>query len=99
MADLIAAACIQTDMGFTRYQPGDILPADHPDAPAWLESGAAFWREGESLPEWVKAEQAAARPGLSGISAGSETDGDDLAGRVPMTEQRRREPCLPSRTF
>lgn len=91
MADLIAAACIQTDMGFTRYRPGDILPADHPDAPAWLESGAAFRREGDGSPEWVKAERAAALPGLPGISAGGESDGDDLAGRVPMTEQRRRE--------
>jgi len=80
-------------MGFTRYRPGDILPADHPDAAAWVQSGAATWRpEDEPAPAWVRAKRAAATPGLPGTAIGGEATGEDLVGRVPQTAQRRRPP-------
>ena len=94
MADrLIALTYIQTDMGFTRYRPGDTLPADHPDAATWLENGSAVRRgESDAPPTWAKAQLAAAPPGLPGLATGGEATGDDLVGWVPMTEQRRRYP-------
>jgi len=97
MADrLVALAYIQTDMGFTRYRPGDTLPAEHPDATAWVESGAAVWRGDDHEPPMrVTADRAAAVPGLPGLAVGGEATGDDLVGKVPMTEQRRREPWKP----
>ncbi len=80
-------------MGFTRYRPGDTLPADHPDAAAWVESGAAAWMPNDApAPEWVRAKAAAAAPGLSGTAVGGEATGDDLIGRVPQTGKRRRAP-------
>lgn len=94
MADqLVALAFIQTNLGFTRYRPGDILPADHPQAAAWVESGAAVWRGDDHEPPMrVTAARAAAEPGLPGLAVGGEATGEDLVGRVPMTEQRRRRP-------
>lgn len=93
MADLIAATHIQTDMGFTRYRPGEVLPSDHPDAAAWVESGAAFWRSDNYVKmNQVTAKRAAAPPGLPGLAVGGEATGEDLVGKVPMTEQRRRGP-------
>lgn len=94
MADrLVALTYIQTDMGFTRYRPGDTLPADHPDAATWMESGSAVRRgESDASTTWAKAQLAAAAPGLPGLATGGEATGDDLVGRVPMTEQRRRGP-------
>lgn len=92
MADrLIALDRIK--VGFREYGPGDTLPPDHPDAAAWVESGAAARRpEDYRPPEWVRAKRAAATPGLPGTAVGGEATGEDFVGRVPMTEQRRRYP-------
>lgn len=88
MADLVALDFIQA--GFQRFNPGDILPSDNSElVSAWVESGSAIWRDGE-LPVWTSAKRAAAGPGLPGIAVGGELTGDDLAGKIPMTEQRRR---------
>lgn len=97
MADrLIALTYIQTDLGFTRYRPGDTLPADHPQAAAWVESGAAVWRGDDHEPTMrVTAVRAAADHGLPGLAVGGEATGDDLVGRVPLTEQRRKAPWKP----
>ena len=97
MADrLVALVHIQTDLGFTRYRPGDALPADHPQAAAWVESGAAVWRGDDHGPTMrVTAARAAADPGLPGLAVGGEATGEDLVGRVPMTEQRRQTPWKP----
>jgi hypothetical protein len=86
---LVALTTIRTDMGFTRYRPGDTLPADHPDAAAWVENGAAVWRDDDyTPPTWVKARMAAAEPGLGGIAVGGEATGGDLVGKVPRTIER-----------
>ena len=84
MADrLIALDRIK--VGFREYGPGDTLPSDHPDA--------AAWRPEDYQPSaWVRAKRAAATPGLHGTAVGGEATGEDLVGRVPMTEQRRRNP-------
>lgn len=97
MADrLVALVHLQTNMGFTRYRPGDILPADHPQAAAWVESGAAVWRDDSHESSMrVTAERVVAAPGLPGLAVGGEATGDDLVGKVPMTEQRRRAPWKP----
>ena len=97
MADrLVALVHLQTDMGFTRYRPGDILPADHPQATTWVESGAAVWHGDDHKPTMrVTAERAAAAPGLPGLAVGGEATGDGLVGKVPMTEQRRKAPWKP----
>ena len=89
MADrLIALTYIQTDMGFTRYRPGDTLPADHPQAAAWVESGAAVWRGDDHEPPMrVTAARAAAEPGLPGLAARySESEIDALVrgGVTPL---------------
>ena len=94
MADrLIALTYIQTDMGFTRYRPGDTLPADHPDAATWLENGSAVRRgESDAPPTWAKAQLAAAPPGLPRRATGGGAPGGAMVGRVPLTGQRRRGP-------
>lgn len=89
MADLIALEYIQA--GFRDYWPGDTLPAEHPDAAAWVESGAALWRDEDYTPQGrATAKRVSAEPGLSGIAVGGEATGEDLVGKVPITERRRR---------
>lgn len=90
---LVAQAFIQADRGFTQYKPGDILPSDSPDAGAWVEAGSAVWMSAEEYltPQWTKAVRAAAPAGMPGIAVGGEMAEDNLAGRVPITEQRRRQ--------
>lgn len=87
MADLVALEYIQ--VGYTRYMPGDILPKDNPDVPAWIESGSAMWQN-EQPPKRTTAKQMAAQAGMLGIAVGGECSGNDLVGRIPQTERRRR---------
>lgn len=89
---LLALAPIQTDMGFTRYRPGEFLPSDHPDAAAWVEAGSAKWVDADyAAPKHPKAKPAAAPAGLPGLAVGGEATGDDLVGRVPARPGRRRK--------
>ena len=92
MADLIARVPIL--IGLREYQPGEVLPKDRPDAEAWVRYGSAFWRDEDCQPQKrVSAKLSTAEPGLTGLAAGGEITGEDLAGKVPRTEQRRRPRC------
>lgn len=94
MADhLLSLAHIQ--IGFTRYAPGDFLPTDRPeDAAAWIEAGTAMWvPEDYRPPSYATAHPVTADPGMPGIAVGGELTGDDLVGRIPKTEERRRRKC------
>ena len=60
---------------------------------AWIEAGTAEWTDGEEgeAEEAAKAVPKTAKPGRTGqASSGSETDGDDLVGKVPQTKQRKK---------
>lgn len=87
MANLVAKAYIQDN--FHRYAPGDLLPLGSPMAEAWVESGAAVWRD-ETPPAQPTAKRATAVPGLPGLAVGGEITGDDLVGKVPVTHERRK---------
>lgn len=88
MAKLIAIAYIQ--VGFKEYRPGDTLPSEDAErAASWVESGSAMWRDGDP-PTYIKAKPAAAEAGLPGLAVGGEATGDNLAGKVPVTHERRR---------
>lgn len=93
MAKLIALAHISTDNGFTTYRPGDELPAaDMGRALLWLQSGAAKLVEDDyTPPARVAARLATAEPGQFGTATGGEATPDPLVGKVPMTEERRRQ--------
>lgn len=78
-----------------QYKIGDVLPANDAEmVSAWLEAGTAKWTDKED-PEPTKAVKAVpktADPGRSGQSStGTETDGDDLVGKVPKTKQRSKK--------
>lgn len=94
MADrLLSLAHIQ--IGFTRYAPGDFLPTDKPeDTAAWVDAGTAMWvPEDYKPPDHAAAHLVTAEPGLPGIAVGGELTGDDLAGKIPKTVERRRRKC------
>ena len=88
MADLIALDFIQ--VGYKRYNPGDVLPQDSPDVSTWIGCGSAMWQEEKPLKRTV-AKQAAAQAGMPGIAVGGETAENDLVGRIPITERRQRK--------
>lgn len=77
-------------VGYTQYKPGDILPQDNPDVPAWIESGSAMWQN-EQPPKRIAAKQAAAMAGMPGIAVGGENAENNLVGRIPQTERRQRQ--------
>jgi len=87
MAELVALRTIL--YGQTEYRAGELLPSDAPDAETWVECGSAKWRE-EPPAEQPTAKQASATPGLPGLAVGGEQTGDDLVGRVPPSEKRKR---------
>lgn len=76
------------------YEPGDELPThDAGFVEAWLENGAAVWKDGEA-PEGhaVKAKQATAQAGLSGDAYPSAGQGQDLVGKPPARKVRGARP-------
>lgn len=87
MADLIALDFIQ--YGFQQYKPGDTLPSDAPLAAVWIRSGTAMWRDTEP-PKRTRAVRKTAMAGMPGTAVGGEATGDNLVGRVPETERRKR---------
>lgn len=89
MADLIALDFIE--YGFQRYRPGDALPSGAPLAADWIRSGTAMWRDGEP-PKRTRAIRKTAQAGMPGTAVGGEAAADNLVGRIPETERRKRPP-------
>lgn len=85
MARLIARQDL-TDGNFHFYA-GDAIPSDYPQAIAWVESGAAAWEEDSDA---MKAVLLTAVPGLPGAAVGAEGAPENLIGKAPATEQRKR---------
>lgn len=78
------------------YIPGDELPeCELKDT--WLASGAAFWDDEQPQQAATKAKPAAAVSGLVGYSPLSETT-ENLVGKIPMTEARKKPPATARRT-
>lgn len=74
-----------------QYLPGDELPEDTDFVDAWIRAGSAVWKnEDGSRPAAVKAEPAAAISGLVGDAVNSDSH-ENLIGRVPQTEKRRKK--------
>lgn len=80
--------------GNRKYQPGDILPADPELRDAWLSSGAAVDADVSEIlkkkADPLKARRKSAMAGLPGRAVNGETE-EELAGRVPITEKRRKQ--------
>lgn len=73
-----------------QYLPGDRLPEDSDFVEAWARAGSAVWKnEDGSRPAVVKAEPVALS-GLVGDAVNSDSH-ENLVGRVPPTEKRRRK--------
>lgn len=75
----------------TQYKPGDELPTNDPEMlEAWLEAGTAAWVD-EDVVKNAKAQSVTAMVGLYGQAVCSDSDnGEDLAGRVPINNGRRK---------
>lgn len=74
------------------YDIGDELPAtDQIMVQAWMEAGSAKWnedtKEAERPVKKSKARKATAQPGQIGMSTTGNLE--DLAGRIPDTQERR----------
>lgn len=72
-----------------QYCPGDALPNDMEMGGLWLAAGSAVEEQGESKPV-VKTGSVNALTGLTGDAVNAETN-DNLVGRVPLTERRKRK--------
>ena len=90
MAKLVALSHIL--VGNREYKPGQALPSeDAATAAAWVESGAAIWRDDDyQPPTYAKAKSATAEAGLPGLAVGGEVTGNELVGKVPATHERKR---------
>lgn len=73
-----------------QYLPGDKLPENSDMTDAWIRAGSAVLKEEGSRPALVKAKPAAALAGLAGDAVNSDSH-ENLVGRVPITEKRRRK--------
>lgn len=75
----------------TQYKPGDELPTNNPEMlEAWLEAGTAAWVD-EDVVKNAKAQSVTAMVGLYGQAVCSDSDnGEDLVGRVPINNGRRK---------
>lgn len=75
-----------------QYAIGDELPVnDVAMVEAWIEAGTAVWSDGEEEEKPPKAVPKTAEPGLPGKAVSSETDGEDLVGKVPKTPARKKK--------
>lgn len=78
-----------------QYEVGDELP-DSEMKQTWLDAGTAVMAEDEPAAKVPKATPLTAQPGQIGISnSGNE---DDLAGRLPKTIERAKEPEIKPRS-
>ncbi len=75
----------------TQYKPGDELPTNNPEMlEAWLEAGTAAWVD-EDIVKKARAQSVTAMTGLYGQAVCSDSDnGEDLVGRVPINNGRRK---------
>lgn len=74
-----------------QYAVDEVLPTNDPGmVAAWLEAGTAKWTDGEPKEEAPKAVPKTAEPGRTGEAVSTESDGDDLVGKVPKTKQRKK---------
>lgn len=75
-----------------QYKIGDELPVnDASMVSAWINAGTAKWKDAtEDESKAVKAVPKTAEPGRSGKAVSTETDGDDLVGKVPKTKARKK---------
>lgn len=75
-----------------QYKVGEELPTNNPDmVDAWLEAGTAAYISSEDTDKAVKATPVTAEAGLPGEAAASESDGEDLVGKVPKTPARTKK--------
>lgn len=74
-----------------QYRIGDILPLDTDMQELWIDCGSAVLKEeAEIKGKAVKARSVTAQAGLFGTAVNSESV-ENLVGRVPDTERRRRK--------
>lgn len=74
-----------------QYQVGDELPTNDPEMTTlWLEAGTAAYLT-PPTDEAVVATPATAEGGLPGKAEASESDGEDLVGKVPKTAARSKK--------
>lgn len=76
-----------------QYKVGDELPTNNPEmVSAWLEAGTAeYFPSDEDAVKAVKATPVTAEAGLPGETVSSESDGEDLVGKVPKTPARAKK--------
>lgn len=73
------------------YNVGDTLPTFSSDmVNAWLGAGTAVWKDTEKEISNPTALPASAEAGLSGSVTLGESDGQDLVGKVPKTDKRKK---------
>ena len=74
-----------------QYQVGDELPTNDPEMTTlWLEAGTAAYLT-PPVKEAVTVKPVTAEGGLPGKAVASESDGEDLVGKVPKTAARSRK--------
>ena len=74
-----------------QYIPGEELPQNTEMQEIWVECGSAILSE-ETIEKEIKtkARSVTAQAGLFGTAVNSESE-ENLIGRVPVTERRRRK--------
>jgi hypothetical protein len=75
-----------------QYYPGDELPIGTDMQEVWIDCGSATFEDSDETVEKkvTKARRVMAQSGLTGTAVNSESD-ENLIGRVPVTEGRRRK--------
>ena len=75
-----------------QYYPGDELPIGTDMQEVWIDCGSATFEDSDETVETkvTKARRVMAQSGLTGTAVNSESE-ENLIGRVPVTEGRRRK--------
>lgn len=74
------------------YAPGDELPDDLPFKDIWIENGSAVITDDKTNDTTQKAVPASAESGAVGINVENSESEITLAGKVPVTEKRKKTP-------